>query len=104
MAFRNMGFGEREGKITFTTEQLIEIYEHTGRNPKIEALRKAASELYPDIVVDGKPPLILHNGDGRAVARTGRLQNAVWEKPAHILHSNACLPLVILSDGEYVVG
>ena len=81
-------------KASFTAEQMIAIYEASGRKTDTEALRKAALELYPDILQDGQPPITCLPGGGRAF-RVGE----DYVKPTHMLVTNRTLMIGILPDG-----
>lgn len=90
-------------KVSYTTEQLIQIYEESGHSTKKEILQRTALALFPEIVdADGQPPLLVLKGSGRAFPLDGDYRgNGPWEIPAYMIHSNACFALAIMKDGSY---
>lgn len=82
-------------RITFTSEQIIEIYEAAGRSVELDALKAKARELFPDIQEDGEPPLWRTDGIGRAFL----LEDGGSAKPVWRLGSNYCRDVGILPDG-----
>lgn len=87
------------GKPTFTTEQIIEIYEAAGRSVEIEILRAKAAALFPDIKDEkGVPPLWRTEGVGRAFA----MPDGSFLKPVWRLGSSYCRDVGILKDGTPV--
>lgn len=83
-------------KPTFTTEQIIEIYEATGRSADIEVLRRKAAELFPGVKDEkGAPPLWRTEGVGRAFA----MPDGSFAKPVWRLGSSYCRDVGILKDG-----
>ncbi len=84
-------------KAAFTSQQMIEIYEASGRKTDTNALRAAARTLYPDILQNGQPPITCHPGTGRAF----RINDA-YIRPEFMLVTNQALMIGILPDGSAV--
>lgn len=84
-------------KAAFTTEQMIEIYEASGRKTQTKALRATAQTLYPHILQDGHPPITCHVGSGRAFHINGE-----YIYPKFTLVTNRALMIGILPDGSAV--
>lgn len=81
-------------KAAFTAEQMIEIYERSGRKADTDALRNTARQLYPDILQDGQPPITCSPGSGRFF-----LLGEEYVAPTHMLITNRALMIGILPDG-----
>ena len=81
-------------KAAFTAEQMIHIYETSGRQTDTAALRAAARELYPDILQDGEPPILCSAGCGRYFPVGDE-----YVAPTHTLITNRALMVGILPDG-----
>lgn len=84
-------------KSAFTSEQMIEIYEASGRKTNTQALRTTAQKLYPHILQDGPPPITCHPGSGRAFRINGE-----YIRPKFTLVTNRALMIGILPDGSAV--
>jgi len=81
-------------KASFTAEQMIRIYEESGRKTDTAALRATARALYPDILQDGEPPISCLSGSGRAF-HVGE----DYIVPTHTLVTYRALMVGILPDG-----
>lgn len=81
-------------KASFTLEQLLQIYETSGRATTTDALRTTARTLFPDILEDGEPPIACYPGFGRAF-RVGE----ELIRPVFTLVTNQALLVGILPDG-----
>lgn len=81
-------------KAAFTAEQMIHIYETSGRKTDTDALRATARELYPEILQDGVPPISCLPGSGRSF-RVGE----EYISPTHMLVTHRALMIGILPDG-----
>lgn len=81
-------------KAAFTLEQMIEIYEASGRKTDTAALRDTARRLFPDILENGQPPITAREGCARAF-RVGE----EYVRPAFTLVTNYALMVGILPDG-----
>ena len=84
-------------KAAFTTQQMLEIYEVSGRKTNTEALRNTAKKLYPDILQGDHPPITCHPGSGR-----GFLINGEYVRPKFMLVTNCALMIGILPDGSAI--
>lgn len=82
-------------KAFFTAEQLIEIYEKSGRQTDTAALRATARELFPGILQDGEPPITCRPGCGRCF-HVGE----EYIPPKYMLITNRALAVGILPDGS----
>jgi len=80
---------------TFSTEQILQIYEASGRSTDLEVLQAQARVLFPEILEDGAPPLWKANGAGRAFRRP----DGTFERAVCRFGSNCCRDLGILADG-----
>lgn len=87
------------GRPTFTTGQIIEIYEASGRSVEPDVLLAKARELFPDVLEDGAPPLWRTEGVGRAFLT----EEGSYERPVWRLGSNYCRDVGILSDGSPMI-
>ncbi len=76
----------------FTVEQLMQIYEASGRSTDLTALKAAAQSLFPDCAA----PLYCSPGGSRAFD----LGDGVVEKPAYTLSSFLCRSIAIMPDGQ----
>ena len=81
-------------KASFTAEQLIRIYEESGRKTDTAALRETALKLFPDILQDGIPPISCLPGSGR----TFQVGDS-YLSPTHTLVTYRALMVGILPDG-----
>jgi len=81
-------------KASFTAEQMIDIYEQSGRKTDTAALRATARKLYPDILQDGEPPISCLPGSGRSF-HIGE----AYVSPTHTLVTHRALMVGILPDG-----
>lgn len=81
--------------VYFTEEQLVEIYEATGRSSDINVIRAKASELYPDIVDDEGIPIWKLPPHGRSF----NCGDGTYEMPAFVLASNKCSSMGVMQDG-----
>ena len=81
-------------KAAFTVEQLIDIYERSGRKTDTDALRATARQLYPEILQDGQPPITCRPGCGRAFR-----VDEEYVRPKFTLVTNRALMVGILPDG-----
>lgn len=84
-------------KAFFTAEQLIKIYETSGRSTDTAVLRATARTLYPEVLQDGQPPISCREGCGRAF-RVGE----EYVAPKYMLVTNRALAVGILPDGSAV--
>ena len=81
-------------KASFTAEQLINIYEKSGRQTETSALRATARQLYPEILQNDQPPLTCRAGCGRAFR-----VDEEYVRPKFTLVTNRALMVGILEDG-----
>lgn len=80
----------------FTAEQMIEIYEASGRSDDEFTLRQKAKELYPDIVkADGVPPITKRPPHGRWFDKG----DGTCGPAAFTLVSGMCRTVGIMEDG-----
>ena len=84
------------GLVTFTVEELRQIYETAGEVEEGK-LRQTARTLFPDrLTAEGEPPISCYEGGGRAF-RHGPDQE--FEKPAWTIASRRCPCLGVMADG-----
>lgn len=77
---------------TFTCEQLSSIWDETGHSADLEALKRVAKELFPEI----SAPLYFYEGGHRAFdTPDGRV-----ESPQYTLSSHLCRSIGIMRDGS----
>ncbi len=76
----------------FTVEELLQIYEHSGRSTAETALRAAAAELFPG----SQAPLYYTAGGFRAFD----MGDGTVEQPVATLGSFLCRSVGILKNGE----
>ena len=84
-------------KAAFTAQQMIHIYEQSGRQTDTAALRATARQLYPDILQDGEPPILCSEGCGRFFPVGDE-----YVVPAYTLITNRALMVGVLPDGTPV--
>lgn len=85
----------KQTAVYFTEEQLVEIYEATGRSSDINVIRAKASEMYPGIVDDEGIPIWKLPSHGRSF----NCGDGTYEMPAFVLASNKCNSIGVMRDG-----
>ena len=79
----------------FTADQLIEIYEESGRSLDAEKLQSTALRLYPDVIgPDYKPPVFLRPGSYK-----GFLVDGDYHKAKFSIMSRLVNGIGIMEDG-----
>lgn len=88
-----------DGIVTFTAEELRQIYEAAGTAGQ-DKLRETARQLFPDrLTAEGIPPISSFEGGGRAFRHGGE----GYQKPAWTIASKRCPCLGIMADGTAYV-
>jgi len=85
----------KERHTYFTEDQIVEIYEATGRSSDIGLIRAKASELYPDIVDGEGVPIWKLPSHGRSFT----MEDGTHQMPAFVLTSKKCNSVGIMEDG-----
>ena len=83
---------EWKARPAFTIEQLVTIYEESGRSTNFSELQAKARELYPD----NDAPLYFCQGGFAGFDRG----DGIHEKPAYTLGSHMCRNIAVLKDGR----
>lgn len=85
--------------VTFTVEELKQIYTAAGTTDQ-EELRRVARTRFPDrLTPEGIPPISSFEGGGRAFLHGGD----GYSKPAWTIASKRCACLGIMADGTAYV-
>lgn len=85
---------EWKSQPAFTIEQLINIYEESGRSTNLVKLKEKANELYPNI----NAVIYLCEGGFCGFDRG----DGISEKPAYTIGTHMCRNIAILKNGEAV--
>lgn len=87
-----VALSETSRQPAFTVEELIRIYEESGRSTDGAVLQAKAKELFPE----SEAPLCLRAGGSRAFDVGG----GEFQRPAYTLSSHLCRCVGIMKDGQ----